>query len=69
MTATRNFFQNVKILLLAEKIENTYNYITHANFNRDSPKISSTFKLLLKFLRRILILGSYVLGAKIKLLI
>ena len=42
--ATRNFLWNQKILLLAQEIgflnlENTYNYITRAIFNRDYLKM------------------------------
>ena len=41
----QELFRIVKILLLAEvitisKLRNTYNYITHANFNRNYSKIN-----------------------------
>ena len=50
MLATRNFLQNEKLLFLAKVIalsnlENTANYSTSANFNRNSPKIN--FKIYL----------------------
>ena len=56
MTATRNFTRTEKILFLARVIEfsnpkNTCNYIAHANFNRDFPKINFKIYLLLEFLR------------------
>ena len=52
----QELFQNEKLLFLAKVIEfsnreNTYNYIAHANFNRDSPKIYLKNYLLLHFLR------------------
>ena len=56
MAATKNFFQNEKILSLAKVIEflnreNPYNYIVHANFINNSPKINFKIDLLLQFLR------------------
>ena len=67
MPATRNFFQNGKMLFLTKVIAfsnraNTYNYIAfaHANFNRDSPKINIFRDIYLK-------LGSFIQGANTKL--
>ena len=57
MSANRNFLQNGKILFLAKVIallnlENTYIYIAHAKFNRNSQKIDLKIYLLLQFLRK-----------------
>ena len=54
--SNRNFFRNEKILFLAKiiaflNLKNTYNYIAHANFNRDSPKMIFKIYLLSRFLR------------------
>ena len=50
MSGIGNVFQNGKILFLAKvnafsNREHTYNYIAHANFNCDSPKLN--FKIYL----------------------
>ena len=66
--ATRNFFQNEKLLFLAKVIkfsdhENTYNYIARANINFKIYIFLMVLRLMLETC------GSYVLGTKTKLLI
>ena len=65
MPDINNFFLNEKILFLARVIaflnlKNTYNYIVHANFNRDFLKMNFKIYLLMQFLT----LGSCVRGTK-----
>ena len=63
----KNILFLVKVIALSN-LKNTYNYIAHAKFNRDSRKLTSKSISSYIFYDKPLQLGSYVLWANIKLL-